>query len=33
MKLISKVTGTKTENIRGYRINRDEKPEIHSMNV
>lgn len=33
MKLISTVTGTKTENIKGFRIDRKEKPEFHTMEV
>lgn len=33
LKLISKVTGTPQEEIRGYRIDAKDKPEIHSFNV
>ncbi|MCI1904303.1 MAG: type II CRISPR RNA-guided endonuclease Cas9 [Enterococcaceae bacterium] len=33
MKLISKVAGVKEDQIHGYQINSDEKPEIHSMPI
>lgn len=33
LKLISKVTGTPKEEIRGYRIDAKDKPEIHSLSV
>lgn len=33
MKLISTVTGTKVENIKGYRIDRKDKPEFHTFEV
>ncbi|MGX7204736.1 type II CRISPR RNA-guided endonuclease Cas9 [Enterococcus pingfangensis] len=33
LKLISNITGTKIENIKGYRIDRKDKPEFHTFEV